>query len=682
MKPFSIVFGLLLFAQAALFGQVNYYGTFSGAGSNLTRVGRAAAIVVAATNSLCLSNADFRCTGVNDQAVIQSAIDAVWNKGYLPDNTGGNVQLLDGTYHITAPIIMRFGVGLIGQGWGTLLQLEADANMLSTDPANISGFCSVRDIQFYGHDKTGDCIYFPANGQSHVDFTFDRLLIYHFKGDGIYIESGLDYQISRCVVESNSHHHLWLNPQGATGATDVRRVYVTNCGFGSNADGSDTVTNDAVLLSGASGKLVTGIHMTGNMFANGRSNTLHLISVSDFQIAGNTIGGAGQLNPTACDAIKIEDDGVNASWGGTICANNFTNVEATSSNPRYGVSIWGLSHDITLSGNTFAGMNTNVYVAAGLVGINGDLGGNVTAPTTVTTTNLDLGYTTTTSLSAPGANKTRIYWASDVLTSSGSGGLVFYDGSNWRTLADNVIATTVASNWCVQALSTLGYARTPLVFALGAEQWDGAAFLGLGGFSQGGSGAGSGPGATSGAMSSYVRTGTTSTGYAFDYILSYNAAAGDVIAESIRISSLTGTNNTDKAWVFFGDCNTYTASYGAESAGFLWDVSNVTGDNSGASPNWLCVTRHSGSSTVVDSGLAVSTNGVAVTLSMNLTVGGTVYFFTNHVACANSATPLPTGLLDRAQLTAVNNSGALNHYVYWTHRGLAIRKANQTPWSF
>ena len=76
--------------------------------------------VVAASNSLDKTKADYVCDGVDDQEEIQKAIDD------LP-SSGGSVYLLEGTYNISAPInINKSNVTLMGAGAATVLNLTTD----------------------------------------------------------------------------------------------------------------------------------------------------------------------------------------------------------------------------------------------------------------------------------------------------------------------------------------------------------------------------------------------------------------------------------------------------------------------------------------------------------------------------------------------------------------------------
>lgn len=72
-------------------------------------------VFVAASNTSAARKAlaDFVCTGVADQVVIQAAIDFL---GVGVGNIGGRVFLMEGDFNTTATIQMKSGVSLFGLG--------------------------------------------------------------------------------------------------------------------------------------------------------------------------------------------------------------------------------------------------------------------------------------------------------------------------------------------------------------------------------------------------------------------------------------------------------------------------------------------------------------------------------------------------------------------------------------
>ena len=87
--------------------------------------------IVAASNSLDKTRADYVCDGTDDQEEIQKAIDD------LPAY-GGSVYLLEGTYNISAPIkINKSNVTLMGAGAATVLNLATNDAIQASDLSRI-----------------------------------------------------------------------------------------------------------------------------------------------------------------------------------------------------------------------------------------------------------------------------------------------------------------------------------------------------------------------------------------------------------------------------------------------------------------------------------------------------------------------------------------------------------------
>jgi len=80
----------------------------------LGKTNRSATLVVAASDSMFPTGADYICDGTNDHVEIQAAIDA------LPA-TGGEVKLLDGTYNIEVSLVQDSYQTLRGCGRNTIL---------------------------------------------------------------------------------------------------------------------------------------------------------------------------------------------------------------------------------------------------------------------------------------------------------------------------------------------------------------------------------------------------------------------------------------------------------------------------------------------------------------------------------------------------------------------------------
>jgi len=96
-------------------------GGYSGSQIVTAKVGAGVATrLVAASNSINKSKADYVCDGVADQVEIQAAIDSLVTTG------GGMVRLLDGTFNISSQIYIdenNDNIFLCGNGGSTVLQV-------------------------------------------------------------------------------------------------------------------------------------------------------------------------------------------------------------------------------------------------------------------------------------------------------------------------------------------------------------------------------------------------------------------------------------------------------------------------------------------------------------------------------------------------------------------------------
>jgi len=117
----------------------------------------AATVVVAASDSLNKAAANFVCSGANDEVEIQAAIDA------LPAG-GGDIKLLEGTYHIAAVITVPDytvikGCHIPTWGMGTILELDYDGTMFELLGTNrltdrVQG-CGLYNLLIDGNSRAG-----------------------------------------------------------------------------------------------------------------------------------------------------------------------------------------------------------------------------------------------------------------------------------------------------------------------------------------------------------------------------------------------------------------------------------------------------------------------------------------------------------------------------------------------
>lgn len=155
--------------------------------------------IVAAADSLHKERADFVCDGVDDQEEINNAINS------LPAG-GGRVVLLEGTYHLTAPIkILKSNVVLEGNGWNTVLFLENGSNCNMIEIGD--GTVSIRGIRIKGlkidgngaNQSAGDVIYVHGASGSEI---YDVLIKNCYVLDGYNTIISISYG-KRCAIRNN-----------------------------------------------------------------------------------------------------------------------------------------------------------------------------------------------------------------------------------------------------------------------------------------------------------------------------------------------------------------------------------------------------------------------------------------------------------------------------------------------
>lgn len=145
-----------------------------------------ATIVVAASNSVDTSRADYVCDGTDDEVEINQAVDDL-------SSTGGTVKLLEGTYEISDTIVLDYDyINIVGNGWGTILNNDSDGVMFFRIDET---YCSVKDLKISGsgsYDATGQEA-IEVNNYTGDHFTLDNVWIYGSARRGIWIEDGCDY---------------------------------------------------------------------------------------------------------------------------------------------------------------------------------------------------------------------------------------------------------------------------------------------------------------------------------------------------------------------------------------------------------------------------------------------------------------------------------------------------------
>lgn len=218
-----------------------------------TRIARTSRLTVGTSaNGWTAKDCDYLCDGTADEAEINAAIAA------LPA-TGGEIVLLDGSYHITAPIdLNKVNTTLSGNGESTKLYQEAESGAIIT--ATAAG-CTVRGLNLQCQNKG------------------------NYNGYGVRV-SGDGCTISSSTVEGAEFCAIYI--QGDRSIVSENRVIGSAYGIylasGENntAIGNVCVNNDYGILVGADCATVSGNICRKNVNAN-----IQVKSASCCVVSGN-----------------------------------------------------------------------------------------------------------------------------------------------------------------------------------------------------------------------------------------------------------------------------------------------------------------------------------------------------------------------------------------------------------
>ena len=175
-----------------------YFG--GGGAGGISKYVRGATLVVAASDSKDTSNADYVCTGTDDQNTINTAISN------LP-SSGGTILLMEGNYNLSDYInINKARVRLVGMGWGTYLNRGAgEAIRISNSDimvANLaySGKLNTSGTNIYNRITVRDILW--KSSVDHTDYLID-IRVYR---DGVIDHFVVDYGSRTHVKTYNLLH--------------------------------------------------------------------------------------------------------------------------------------------------------------------------------------------------------------------------------------------------------------------------------------------------------------------------------------------------------------------------------------------------------------------------------------------------------------------------------------------
>jgi parallel beta-helix repeat protein len=249
---------------------------------------QSASYVVAAYNSIDNENANFVCTGTDDQVTINNAINN------LPAS-GGSIYLREGTYILSNSIaISKSNVTLVGAGASTVLKIK-DSKNADMNVIDASGMVNllIQNLRIDGNSAN------QSTGWMY----------------GIYFTGVDSSKIIDCWIENLNYLSIFLYSSSNNNTLTGNTV---------------TGNNDGIELESSSNITVTGNTVTGN----GRLGIMLDYESSNNTVVGNTVVGNSQYSDNHYDGININyDSDYNNIQGNTVRRGTGTNQQ------RYGIRI-------------------------------------------------------------------------------------------------------------------------------------------------------------------------------------------------------------------------------------------------------------------------------------------------------------------------------------------------------
>jgi len=271
-------------------------------------------------------------------------------------------------------------------------------------------------------------------------------------------------------------------------------------------------------------------------------------------------------------------------------------------------------------------------------------------------------------------------YCSDVLTPAGTGERVVSDGTNWRTMRDNIIATTTLSAYVFNCAE----ARVNRITSKSTIYWNEIILPSTGGsmprnVQASGTGAGQGEGSSRSDLGrfGYISTGTTTTGA---YKVWTGGEPGLSTDEAYGFGGnyivSTGGTPTDQFYVYIGFGNNVAAVPTTAACGFLYDPGNVTGytGTSSSTNNWWFLHGTGGALVATDTGVAVTfTSATAHRLGAEFDASGITAKVDSSTIFSDSTDITESALYN--WITIVKTAGTTSRLLYEARPWLHIRQS-------
>jgi parallel beta-helix repeat protein len=324
---------------------------------------RSATRIVAASDSLDKSRADYVCDGVDDQAEINSAIADL-------GTTGGMVLLLEGTYNITGSINLASNTALVGQGPGTVLRIPDGFNfdLYGIIAGSGASRVLVADLRIDGNkanqtegDTIGMLIGYP-NSSSYVE-------VRNCWVENTTLHSIVIFLSNDCFVEGNilqGNNDTGILIMSSSRCIIARNLCEGNifCGISIESSNHNTISGNVCWGNGN-----TGIHVWNSnhnaISGNVCQESERGISIEEHSsyniISGNTCQGNkygiyipspnNTIAGNTCQGNDYHGIYVNSSSNNIIVGNSVLGNSQAADNTYDGICVDGISENNFISGN-------------------------------------------------------------------------------------------------------------------------------------------------------------------------------------------------------------------------------------------------------------------------------------------------------------------------------------------
>lgn len=281
---------------------VDLNGALDVSGQITGATGRSATLTVATSTSstLAKAQADYLCDGTADDVEIQAALTA------LPA-AGGTVLLFEGTYNITAAVVMPTLSKLIGQGNGTILYLVSGSDCSVIEAGASAHYVEIAYLAIDGNgtNQTANnyLIYLATAGTVQYASVHHCFVHDSRQNQGINFNAGSHNVCSNNIVKNAgirmgngtfvcSDNYIYNLPP----VVGVDAALIITGGVYSTVNGNVVW---AASKTGNVGILVSaghGVSVTGNTVITTGTHGIEINNADRCVVTGNVVEGAGSTN--------------------------------------------------------------------------------------------------------------------------------------------------------------------------------------------------------------------------------------------------------------------------------------------------------------------------------------------------------------------------------------------------